>query len=806
MALYERRILNDPDVRLAYSDPLVPLVRPDEVTLELSNEDAYFDTLDLRGEQVTYDRFDAFSQEQLSELSGTITDQRIELDRVILRSVTQDLDDLQTLLPKRLVEAGTFPLAHAQQGLGKPIPIVLGNAASTNKVLDSWELPYVGEDTATNRYDYLLGEDVLTNASIYRNTVGEILFAVPASEYTITSSAYPGFTVARFALRQANFSGGLHRIFGAADGLQAERNPVIAIQSILGNTSWGLGLAVNSASFATGASNLTAIGSLYCDGVIAEQRPALDWLSQIFLFRGMSPSKNTSGQWTISVDTEPTVVQATFGHGEGQQWANVVQFNGVHRTPVNEATRSLILDYRKDRYADHYVLSTATRNPLSFGKDLRLQNDFIRDRTTADKVADYLSKTIAAGDQTVTFTSGQEARKLRPGDLINYESTKPVIDTTFRVTGISRHLETTDVDARGWNSGIYTYTAGTLPTEPSSVGMTDFSRQSPTAATSLSIIGSGTETDGQNAFVAFQTLQYNVASESWGQSVIRYRRNGTTNWQTAAVDQTMGNSLQTKITGLITGLAYDYQVSRVNVMNAGLVADTTLTNITAPTDAVGPSAPTALAITDQHLKTLMVEFTPPADKDVKYWHWEVRTAASGGGSLVDEGDTEGNGAQIKLTLNQIAYSTTRYLRIRGHDFSGNTGTYSSSLSFSFSKIVTGDVGSSQVTTTELGNTSVTTAKRQLVNSQTVASSITFAANEMAIRQDDNVMTHNLGVLTSMTTYLSGISGEDTSEVELSGLVPASGTSTTFDTIVCAVSVSTVHSAVTINYTVNWDYW
>lgn len=704
MALYNRRILNDPEVRLAYGDPLIPIVRADEVTLELSNEDGFFDELDLRGERVTYDRFDAFSQvQQLSELTGIVTDQNLELDRVVLRTVLQDLDDLQTLLPKRTVEATIFPLAHPQQGLGRPIPIKFGNASSTSKVLDSWELPYVTENTSLNQYDYLLGEGTLTNVSIYRNTVGETLFLVPASEYTITSSAYSGFTVARFALRQANFSGGMHRIFGAADGLQNERNPAIAAQSIFGNTSWGLGLPVNSDSFSDCASDITAIGSLYCDGVIVEQRPAIDWLSQLFLFRGMSPSKNTSGQWTITADTGPTVVQATFGHGENQPWVNVVAFDGLRKTPTTETIRSLILDYRKDIFTGQYVLSTATRNPMSVGKDLRIQNDFIRDRTTADKVAHFISKQIQYGDERLSFTTGQEGRRLHPGDLINYESTRPVIDRTFRVTAISRRLDTTQVNARSWNSNIYVYTAGTLPSEPVSMTMTDYSRSTPTAATSLSVTSSSVEQNDQGTNVAYMTLQYTVPDESWARTLVRYTKDGETVWTSLPGENGSGVKT-TKITGLTGQQIYDLRVTRENAMNATLAANADLANQTAPGDTTPPSNPTAIAVRQSGGKVIEIDvtFTAPSDWGTTILYRNT-TNNSGTATEIERGKKK------RFHDQNVSYGTTYYYWVKVADRSGNLSGFSpsSSHSITVAKIITGDVEDDTITTPKVTNGAIT---------------------------------------------------------------------------------------------------
>lgn len=705
--LYDRRILNNPEVHLGFNDPLIGIIQPNEITLELEN-DGYFDARDVRGERITYNRFDKFSQENLAELTGVVTEQTLYIDRVVIRTVTHDLDDFQTLLPKELITAATFADAHPTLGLGKPIPIIFGIAGSTNKISDAWEMAYVGENTGSSFYDYLVGRGTFTNITVYRDSVGDTRYIVNPSEYTVNASAYPGFTVVRFALRQRNFNGGMHRLFVAADSVENGRNFARAIERLLSNSTWGLGLSTLGSSFTTAASALDTVGSLYCDGVIAEQRPALEWINQLVQVRGMQLDKENTGAWTLSVDGPQSTVYGKFGHGQGQQWANVNTFRGVQRTPVSQAVKSLILEYRRDRFTDIYALATTARSILSIGKELRLQHDFIRDRTTADKVADYIGKRHLYGDERLSFTAGQEARRLRPGQLIQYESMQPAFNKMFFVMNLARTLDTTDLEVVGWDSEIFTYTPQTLPAEPAAtIADVDFSRSVPTAPTFLFVASSGVESDGQNGFAAFVVLQYTIADEAWAQTIVRVRRNGATNWETVAVDQATGVGLQTKITGLITGLSYDYQVSRVNLINTALIANTTMYTQVAPTDTSGPAAPTSLTMGDKQLKTIMPKWTAPADKDVKHYHFEIRDAASGGGTLLVEGDTDGPGTQVTLTLNQLPYGVTYYLRIRAHDFSGNVGTYSASLSFSFSQAVTADVGNSQITTPLVSASAIT---------------------------------------------------------------------------------------------------
>jgi len=463
--LYQRRILNNPEVRLSLSDPFAGIIQPNTVTLELSNTDGFFDTLDLRGQQITYSRFDKANQEYFSELSGTVTGQTLLTDRVVLQTTTHDLDALQTLIPRRLVTTALFANAPAQ-GIGKPIPIIFGVSGSTNKVNDAWEMPYVGENVGANQYDYLLGDGTFTNITLYRDSLGNTLLPVTPSEYSINTELYPGFTVARFTARQTDGSGNLYRMFAAGDGRTTERNPARAIQSILNDATWGLGAGVYTATFDDVASKIDIIGSLYCDARLVTQRPALDVLNALLMIQGMQLDKSLTGAWSLTIDHDPGTIAGQFGHGAGQAWGQVQAFSGLAKTPSDKAVKTLILEYRQDQFSNTFILSTTARSVLSVGKELRPQNDMIRDRTTADKVADYLAKKHLYGDEQLTATIGQAARQLKPGQLISYTATHPSFTKNFMVFDVARKLDVTTIQAMGWNYDLYTYSPQALPAEP----------------------------------------------------------------------------------------------------------------------------------------------------------------------------------------------------------------------------------------------------------------------------------------------------------------------------------------------------
>lgn len=781
---YERRLINDPELSIAFPDALGGMPQIDDLTIELSNEDGFFNQLDLRNSLLSdLQRFDRADGEILSQFSGRVLEQTLLGDRVVLRVGNQDIQDLQTLIPKRVVTAALFPKAHATAGLNRPITVAFGN-------VEKVELPFVNDDIVSNFYDYLVGEGTPTVTAIYRDTVGNTIAVVPPAEYSINDAAFPGFRVVRFTKRQVTFGGGLHRIFADLTGLQTERNFARAIQTILTNTTWGLGLTADSALFTTAAGDLDAIGSLFCDGVLSEPRPALDVINQMLIVRGMMPFKTSAGAWALTVDKASTVIQARFGHGPNQPWRNVSQFGGFTKTPLGEAVKKLVLEYRRDLPTNAYLLAVS-RAVLDLGTERRIQHDFIRNSTTADKTVGYLGKRLFYADDRITYEAGQEARALSPGHLLQYDSPSlSLSNRTLRVSRVRRRLSQVTLDVEGWDPTLYVYQAGTIPPEPGSGSDTDTSRSTPTAPSALSIASSGTEQSTEGTTVAFVVLQYTIPAETWAQTLVKYRRNGATNWQTAAVEGTTGAALQTKITGLIPGLSYDYMVERVNLVDASLRSNVQLTAQVAPGDTTAPTAPSAIAVRQGTGKSVEIDltFTAPADWGTTELYRNT-TNNSGTATLIetkkakrfhDANVTLGTqyfywAKVVDLTGNKSGFSpssshsitpaTVPDSHIGGMDVSKLIGQIISSQIFSVAvatlvgQILGGQIADLAITNAKIGNLAVgtlkvadqaiTTSKRQLLGS------ISFTATVFALSDGPFTFFHALGVIPIITVKMIG---------------------------------------------------
>lgn len=256
----------------------------------------------------------------------------------------------------------------------------------------------------------------------------------------------------------------------------------------------------------------------------------------------------------------------------------------------------------------------------------------------------------------------------------------------------------------------------------------------PNAPTGLALTGTGTYQDAKQGLTrAYATLSWTNPTVNFGDAVVLYRQTGQTLWMHAT--RTTGTTA--RIEGLECGLNYDFGVQAVSQFNiASTIAS--LTTQLMPGDASGPSAPGTPTIVDKKLTTITFGWAASSSGDTSGYEWEVRTAASGGGSKVSTGKVDAT----VFTLDQatIGFGVTRYFRVRGLDYTKNAGSWSADVAFSFVQIASGDLGSESVTSPAIGATAVSTDK---IGTQAVTT---------PIRQLANTQTRTIGTINAGSNY------------------------------------------------------
>ena len=376
----------------------------------------------LRGYWIMAERWDAARRLAVVEWSGVFNRGDLRPGVLSVEGTNVDQAVFTQPLPSTVIttalHAGVIP------DVGKSVPVILGNVPRV-------PLVYVREDVLANLYDYLVGHGTVTVSAAYRNGPNGTLYPIGfgeclnASGLAATSWAnasrtdlYSGYTALRFPVFQQDFQGGRHLLSADVLGLQTERNFARAIQTILTNTTWGLGKTVDVASFDTAAAALDAIPNLYCDGALTTPVQAQDVLAQLLMVRGMRlGTRAGTTTWTINVDTVQTETRLDLGDALDDGPRNMLVCEPRSAPSLAEAISTVTLAYRPDLSTGTSVHSVS-RTLQAIGKPLSLRNDFIRVSETADRVVDYLGKRELAAQTTATATLAYESLSLSEGHLV----------------------------------------------------------------------------------------------------------------------------------------------------------------------------------------------------------------------------------------------------------------------------------------------------------------------------------------------------------------------------------------------------
>ena len=462
--LYHGRLANDPSVQKEFVETFWGWSEVARVTVRLANADHLLDPLyagDVRGAVLTLTRYDRQSANTLTEFTGKVEQVVMEEDGLELIAVSPDLSIFEQEIPKGIVDVTTFP---NPVDIGQTIPVIFGN-------VQRHRLVYVNDNTGGTVFDYLVGRGSLTVTAVYRNGPNDTLHTVGASEYTLETDRYAGFTTIRFTTRQVDFSNNFHRLYADVTGLSAERNFARAVKTLLSDSTYGLGQSVNAASFTTAEGQIdpatgTEVTGLYCDGAMSEARPAADLLRQLLLVRGMRLEQNASGEWTVTVDTQQANTRLALRDGAGDGERNLIRVGPRYRIPTGDAIRRYRLRFKGDPI--HPVRLEVSRAVTGgYGSDRVLEHDFLRDSTAADKVIDYLAKREAWGQDRVEVEMTQEARQLGPGELVTLtHAPTGFTGETLEVRRLDKRLTSISALLSLWNSSMYTYTPAILPGDP----------------------------------------------------------------------------------------------------------------------------------------------------------------------------------------------------------------------------------------------------------------------------------------------------------------------------------------------------
>ena len=470
--VYKAAILDTPQIERSLDNLWYGWDEVSRGRLLIANPDGEYDGLfPATGQAITIWRHDrrAFPTVTLRDYDG-IVDQ-VTLGQgtegkaiMVVEYTSRDLSALETLIPQRLTSTTLFGETCPNPGV--PIQKIVGTVSNA-------PLTYVVDDTATSTFVYLVGEGAVSVTAVRRNRAGSTqLEDLTAPEYTVSTVLYAGLTVIVTPTRQAMFGGGFHTLYADVEGDASERNPATLFGAIMGNATWGCGVAVDAATIATEAAALPV--QIVLDGIIGgdgQQKPARDWLQQILMVRGGRPRFSPADGWSVHFDSvAPTSIKMILRDAPGAGERTLLRIGRRSTPSLRDRVKSLQIQYGWDFVTGAYLYTTSDRAVGPVGKmDIRA-HDLLRVASSADYVASYLARFMAlAEDQVTGAVAHEEARALDVLDLVRVDCPQLLINNEDRrVVAIVKGSGEHELIHQAWDVNLYDHVAGTLPTSQTS--------------------------------------------------------------------------------------------------------------------------------------------------------------------------------------------------------------------------------------------------------------------------------------------------------------------------------------------------
>jgi hypothetical protein len=668
---YQRRLLASPNISKEIADVYWGVTDVSSVTLKIANHDAFLNTLEaseeFRGVKVRIRRYEP--NEPISantlrvELIGYITEYNI-INEAEITVGLQDLDPLQAQLPKKLFEKADWTETPPdnltpEDDVGTAYCLPFGYAKRV-------PLRYVHLDYPNDYYDYIICPGVIEGVdNLYRSLMnseeGNEHELITPSEYTVykgdQDTPYTGYAFVRFPLEQMSFSmGTMHQISADVrgypiDSTSAERNFVSVIKGILSNSVWGLGMTVDSTSFAVAA---TQVSDLYCDGHLSEQENAQDVIDELlFCCRG-TLDRNEAGAWTISVDQTVTgsVISAYFGSGDGIL-ENIVSVESLGKASSDKAIKSYIVKYAYNAWKSKYARTiTRTSDFTSFGVEETKELRYVWDGTTANKISEYVLKRTKYSDTKLKIVVGQEGRLLRTKDLVSVTIPRLGINSEiFQVFSIDKELATITLDLVTYDPLIFTYGGGTIPDEPEDPNDTNWENVTPNPPTNFSVESSGTYQTDDGFKSSYAILKTDIPTANATEIQIGYRVHNEPYYTFNRGDADSTNAVvwRVRIDGLGQGLHYDFTAKTLNIY--GLESDVgnpTILDWTAPSDSAAPATPANLTIVVGTGKVISTDWDDNTESDLSEYRVYRKTGATQP-ATPDQGDSTSIIAEVRAS-------------------------------------------------------------------------------------------------------------------------------------------------------------
>jgi hypothetical protein len=503
--------------------------------------------------------YDLDAAASILSLDGVIADLSMTLEEGQMTIEALDADAFERPLPTlRILDV--FPNADLTQSNDPDAPVIVVFGPMR-------KVPLTLVQSGPGYFDYgpIRYHATLSVSAVYRDAA-----VVNPSEYSLVQVTATT-AVIRFTRDQRDGAGRLFQIQADLTSTEFPR-PSDVVRFLLQNVDYGLGKTVNAASFATAATNYAAV-SYTVGGGLATRRRAADIFRDLLL-RGAVLDKDSSGAYTITVDTSAlhTAASVTLGLGDNYGRNNILS---AHLAPkrIEERVKTYTLKGLIDPgfQGNGAYLLTATRTRPEPGRILEESNPYIIDATTLDRECDYRFKRLKWADKALSVDVEPEAKAIGLNQLVTVDiPSLRLLSSVWECASVAAEANKFTLGLRGYNAEIFTYTAGTVQAAPGANTQTDYTFTLPGTPTNFAVAAVTIETAADGRKIARTTLQADAPSVNVTHLVFEtFRTSGSTviPARTQRKKVTAGATAVQVDFRLRPGVTYDLQVYAQNVAN-----------------------------------------------------------------------------------------------------------------------------------------------------------------------------------------------------------------------------------------------
>lgn len=523
-------------------------------------------------------------------------------------------------------------------------------------------------------------------------------------------SPYAGYAFLRFKKRLGN-AGSTDQLYADVNGLQSETNRAQAVQSVLSNSEWGLGIPVNDSSFTTAA---LALDNLTCEGAIIEKTSATDLIQKLLSYRDMVLFKGDNIE--ISLDGIKDIIAHNLGLGDETGYNNILnQSPSINFKHPDQKVKDLKVRYRKNYKESDTYLKERTRSSGTNGIDETIDLPFVYNHEIADKFLDYKRKRFAAADRNLSLDIGEDGKKAKRGERVTVDIPSLGIASDWEITSSNvTPAGSNTVNLVPYSATAYTYDPDPdLPTDETGIDEPfdippDFTNTPPEPVTGESA-APGFEIQDDLTRIGFIDVTWTPPSDgNYLEGKVKTKVSGAAD--STYIEHPHGFD-RVRATPLRVGLTYDLLVSSVNINNLESYA-LPITGIFIPGDITVPKTPENVIGKGKFNKvswewdavTENADFTPIEDlKGYEYRVWDHPTT---GNQVYPKDQSIGFTTDTRVEItdsdgNLTANDRTLYCEVRAVDDSGNpTGAedgWTARVSASTGEVTRPDIPNNDIT-------------------------------------------------------------------------------------------------------------